>query len=137
MHRERGRIMSHQMIGLALLAAVASVSVFAAEGEKPKGKDKLYHVVAVKLKDGTSDEDKQAIGAAFHELKQKIKEVKSFAGGESVSVEKLNKDFNYCAVLTFEDIPSLKAYIEHTEHKAFVELLKKHMADVFVFDFWE
>jgi hypothetical protein len=129
--------MSHQMIGLALLAVVASASVFAAEGEKPKGKDKLYHIVAVKFKEGTSDADKQVVGAAFGELKKKIKEVKGFAGGESVSVEKLNKDFNYCAVLTFKDIPSMKVYLEHPEHKAFVELLKKHMADVFVFDFWD
>jgi hypothetical protein len=128
--------MVFRMICLVALAVV-SASVFAADGEKPKGKDKLYHIVAVKFKDGTSDADKQAIGAAFRELKNKIKLVQDFAGGESVSVEKLNKDFSYCAVLTFKDIPSLKAYIEHPEHQAFVELLKKHMADVFVFDFWE
>ncbi len=126
-----------RVVCLGLVAMAVSSSAYSAENEKPKGKDKLYHVVAVKLKEGTSDADKQAIGAAFRELKKKISEVKSFAGGDSVSVEKLNKDFNYCAVLTFKDIPSLKAYIEHPEHKAFVELLKKHMADVFVFDFWE
>jgi antibiotic biosynthesis monooxygenase (ABM) superfamily enzyme len=122
---------------VTLAAAVASASLFAADSEKPKGKDKLYHVVAVKFKDGTGAADKQAIAAAFSELKKKIKEVKDFVGGESVSVEKLNKDFEYCAVLAFKDIPSLKAYIEHPEHKAFVEQLKKHMADVFVFDFWD
>jgi transcription antitermination factor NusA-like protein len=117
--------------------AVASTSVFAADSEKPKDKEKLYHIVAVKFKEGTSDADKKVIGAAFGELKKKIKEVKDFAGGESVSVEKLNKDFEYCAVLTFKDIASLKVYLEHEEHKAFVEKLKKHMADVFVFDFWD
>jgi heme-degrading monooxygenase HmoA len=129
--------MLFRTICLALVVTAAATSAFSAEGEKPKGKDKLYHVVAVKFKDGTSDADRQVVGVAFGELKKKIKEVKGFAGGESVSVEKLNKEFHYCAVLTFKDISSLKTYIEHPEHKAFVEMLKKHMADVFVFDFWD
>lgn len=129
--------MLYRAICLALVMSVASASVFAGDDEKPKGKDKLFHVVAVKFKDGTSDADKKIVADAFRDLKKKIKEVKGYAGGESVSVEKLNKDFNHCSVLTFKDIPSLKVYMEHAEHKAFVELLKKHMADVFVFDFWE
>jgi hypothetical protein len=125
-----------QTICVAMMIAAVSASASAADSERPKGKDKLYHVVAVKFKDGTSDADKKAVADAFGELRKKIKEVKNFAGGESVSVEKLNKDFEYCAVLTFKDIASLKVYLEHQEHKAFVEQLKKHMVDVFVFDFW-
>jgi len=129
--------MLYRALCLALVMSVASASLFAGDDEKPKGKDKLFHIVAVKYKDGTSDADKQVIADAFRDLKKKIQEVKEYAGGESVSVEKLNKDFNHCSVLTFKDIASLKVYMEHAEHKAFVELLKKHMADVFVIDFWE
>jgi len=129
--------MLYRAICLALVMSVASASVFAGDDEKPKGKDKLFHVVAVKFKDGTSDADKKVVAEAFRDLKKKIKEVKDYTGGDSVSVEKLNKDFHHCSILTFKDIPSLKVYMDHPDHKAFVELLKKHMADVFVFDFWE
>lgn len=129
--------MLYRAICLMLVMSVASASVFAGDDEKPKGKDKLYHIVAVKFKDGTSDADKQIVAAAFRDLKKKIKEVKSYAGGESVSLEKLNKDFTHCSVLTFKNLSTLKAYTERPDHKAFVELLKKHMADVFVIDFWE
>lgn len=129
--------MLYRAICLMLVMSVASASVFAGDDEKPKGKDKLYHIVAVKFKDGTSDADKQFVAAAFRDLKKKIKEVKSYAGGESVSLEKLNKDFTHCSVLTFKNLSTLKAYTEQPDHKAFVELLKKHMADVFVIDFWE
>lgn len=129
--------MLYRALCLALVMSVASASVFAGDDEKPKGKDKLYHVVAVKFKDGTSDADKAVVEAAFRDLKKKIDTVKDYAGGASVSVEKLNKDFHHCSILTFKDIPSLKVYMEHPDHKAFVDLLKKHMADVFVIDFWE
>jgi multidrug efflux pump subunit AcrB len=104
---------------------------------KPKGKDKLYHIVAIKFKDGTSVEAQKEVADAFRALEKKISQVKDFEGGESVSVEKLNKDFHYCAILEFKDIKELRVYMDHPDHKAFVELLKKHLADVFVFDFWE
>jgi hypothetical protein len=109
----------------------------AASDAKPAGKKKLVHVVAVKWKDGTTPAQTQAIADAFRALKKKIPVVKKYDGGESVSVEKLNKGFHHCSVLSFENIADLKTYIDHPDHKAFVELLKKSMADVFVFDFWE
>lgn len=122
---------------VALVVSAASAAVMAGDEDKPKGKDKLVHVVAVKFKDGTSEADMKIVADAFRDLKKKIKEVKDYEGGGSVSVEKLNKDFHHCSVLTFKNIKDLKVYMDHPDHKAFVDLLKKHMADVFVFDFWE
>ena len=118
-----------------VLAVVFSAGAYA--GEKPKGKDKLIHVVAVKFKEGTSAEDIQKVESEFRALKKKIDEIKDYEGGASVSLEKLNKGFEHCSILEFKDEAGLKAYIDHPAHKEFVELLKKHMSDVFVIDFWE
>lgn len=109
----------------------------AASDAKPAGKKKLVHVVAIKFKDGTAPAQMKAISEAFRALKKKIPLVKKYDGGESVSVEKLNKGFHHCSVLTFENLADFKVYSDHPDHKAFVDLLKKSMGDVFVFDFWE
>jgi hypothetical protein len=133
---------SVRLFVMALALSLCASAVVAADkaiplDAKPKGKDKLVHVVAVKFKDGTTEEAKREVADAFRALKKKINVIKDYEGGESVSVEKLNKDFHHCSVVTFKDIQALKVYIDHPDHKAFVDLLKKHMADVFVFDFWE
>jgi len=125
-------------IALSLSTGLAVAADKPATGDaKPAGAKKLVHVVAVKFKDGTTTAQKKAVADAFRALKKKISVVKKYDGGESVSVENLNKGFHHCSVLSFEDMKDLKTYMDHPEHKAFVELLKKSMADVFVFDFWE
>lgn len=141
-----------QMLLAALTLSLTTVAAHAAEKSaaeksaaekpagndaKPAGKKELVHVVAVKFKDGTTPGQMKAVSDAFRALKEKIPLVKKYDGGESVSVEKLNKGFHHCSVLSFENMADLKVYMDHPDHKAFVELLKKSMADVFVFDFWE
>jgi quinol monooxygenase YgiN len=121
----------------SLVLALAASAAMAGDDAKPEGKSKLYHVVAFKFKEGTTDAQKQEIAEAFRALKKKIKLVKDYVGGSSVSLEKLNKDYEHCSVLEFKSMADLKAYTEHPDHKAFVEMLKPHMAEAFVFDFWD
>ena len=118
---------------VAFAALLTSASVFAAD-EKESGT--LYHVVSLKLKDGTSAEQIKAVETAFAGLKDKIPGITSLKWGTNVSPENKNKGFTHCFVLTFASEKDRDAYIVHPDHKAFGGVLKPVVDDVFVIDFW-
>jgi hypothetical protein len=121
---------------LTVLAAAAlllgSMSAAAAEGKQKM----LYHVVAVKFKDGADPAQVKAAEKAFEALKEKIPGVTSLNWGTNVSPEQKNKGFTHCFVLTFATEKDRDAYLPHPEHKAFGKVLGPVVADVLVIDFW-
>ena len=117
-----------------LLALFLALVCFAAVADAaPK---ELRHMVAIKFKADTDAATIKKVENAFRDLKNKIPQVVSLEWGTDVSTEKRNKGFTHCFVLTFKNEKDLKTYAEHSEHKAFVSILRPVMDDVFVFDFW-
>ena len=96
----------------------------------------LRHVVMFKFKDSSSAADIKTVAEAFAELPKKIDAIKDFEWGVNNSPEEHDKGFTHIFFVTFVDEAGRAAYLPHPEHKAFVEVLKPHMADVCVLDYW-
>ena len=95
----------------------------------------LRHVVSFKFKKEAKPEEIAMIETAFAGLKNKIQEIQSLEWGTDVGPEGLSKGFTHTWILRFKDVASLKVYIDHPDHVAFVKLLKPSLEDVFVMDF--
>jgi hypothetical protein len=96
----------------------------------------LRHVVLFKFKDGTSSEDIKKIEAAFSALPSKISEIKGYEWGLNNSPEGLEKGFTHCFFLSFESEEDRATYLPHPDHKAFGAVLRPHLDDVLVLDYW-
>ncbi len=98
--------------------------------------DLLRHVVLIKFKESSSEEDISEVEDAFSELQDKIPEIKDYEWGTNNSPEGLDKGFTHCFLVTFESEEDRSIYLPHPEHKAFVEILEPHLEDVLVIDYW-
>lgn len=96
----------------------------------------LRHVVLIKFKEGSSQEDIAKVEEAFSSLEDKIPEIKDYEWGINNSPEGINKGFTHCFFVTFETEADREVYLPHPDHKAFVEVLSPHMEDVLVIDYW-
>lgn len=96
----------------------------------------LRHIVLFKFKDDASDEDVDAVVNAFQELPSLIDEISAFEWGTNNSPEGLNKEFTHSFLVSFTSEEDRDIYLTHPEHLAFVEILKPHLDDVLVLDYW-
>ena len=124
-----------------LLFAIVLVSSCANKVENTKSEMKkdtkqLRHIVLLKFNETATDLDIQKVEAAFIDLPNKISEIKSFEWGLNNSPEGLNKEFTHCFFLTFDSEEARSIYLPHPAHKAFGDILKPHLKDVLVLDYW-
>lgn len=96
----------------------------------------LRHAVFFSFKEDSSEEDVAAVADAFAALPSKIEEIIDFQWGVNNSPEELNDGFTHCFLLTFKDAAGRAVYLPHAAHKAFGDVLRPHMSDVFVVDYW-
>ncbi|WP_372894612.1 Dabb family protein [Stieleria sp.] len=96
----------------------------------------LRHAVFFSFKESSSEEDIQGVVDAFAELPSKIDSIIDFQYGVNNSPEGLDDGFTHCFLLTFADEAGRQAYLPHPAHKAFGDVLRPHMKDVFVLDYW-
>ena len=96
----------------------------------------LRHVVLVKFKEGTSQEDIAKVEEAFGKLENQIPEIKDYEWGTNNSPEGADKGFTHCFFVTFASEEDRAIYLPHPDHKVFVEVLTPHMEDVLVVDYW-
>lgn len=125
----------YQLIIVAL-AAVFSVTAFAASNGKKKDKEKLRHVVAFKFKATATPADIAKVEEAFKALKGKIPTISKLEHGVNNSPEKHNKGCTHGWILTFNSEKDRDDYIVHPDHKEFGKLVGPLLDDVFVIDFW-
>lgn len=96
----------------------------------------LRHVVLFKFKKETSTINIKKIEDLFIGLKSKIDVIKDFEWGLNNSTEGLNKGFTHCFFVTFNSEGDREKYLPHPKHLAFVSVLKPHIEDVLVLDYW-
>lgn len=96
----------------------------------------LRHLVLCAYKDGTTAQQQATIAAGFAGLKPLIAQVRHVEGGENVSPENLNQGYTHCFRLDFVDAAGRDVYLTHPDHLAFVEILKPHLAQILVLDYW-
>src|SRR5690606_29382013 len=99
-------------------------------------KNLLRHVVLIKFKETASTDEIARVEEAFGALPGKIKEIKDYEWGINNSPEGINNGFTHCFLVTFESEEDRAVYLPHPEHRAFVEILKLHLEDVLVVDYW-
>ncbi|ARV05980.1 hypothetical protein BTO04_04365 [Polaribacter sp. SA4-10] len=120
---------------LIILAAIL-ISSCTTKPEVTTNTKQLRHIVLFKFKEASSHVDVKKVEAAFVNLPTKIKEIKGFEWGLNNSTEDLNKDFTHCFMVTFKSEEDRNTYLPHPDHLAFVEVLKPHLEDVLVLDYW-
>ena len=96
----------------------------------------LRHVVMFKFKEGTSKGDIKKVQQAFSALPSKIPQIASYEWGTNNSPEGLDKGFTHVFFLTFNSEEDRAAYLPHPDHKAFGNVLRPHLDDVLVLDYW-
>ncbi len=103
------------------------------EAEKPR---LLRHVVVFKFKDSASEEDVKKVEEAFAALPGKISQIKDFEWGTNNSPEMLDRGFTHCFLVTFHSEEDRAAYLPHPAHQEFVSVLRPHLEEAFVVDYW-
>lgn len=96
----------------------------------------LRHAVFFSFKEESSEADKQSVVDAFRALPGKIDAITEFQSGTNNSREGLDDGFTHCFLLTFKDDAGRQQYLPHEDHKGFGNVLRPHMQDVFVIDYW-
>ena len=120
--------------GLGILVSggvVVSRSMASTESEKL-----LRHVVMFKFNESSSPAEVTQVIDAFRLLPSKISEVAGFEFGQNNSPEGLENGFTHCFLITFHSEKDRKTYLDHAAHSQFVEILKPHLDNVQVIDFW-
>ena len=98
----------------------------------------IQHIVLLKIKAGTTDEQKQALlkGLIALQRESKIAGIKSVSGGDNNSPEGKTHGFDWGFVMTFVDGAARDAYLPHSEHVALGQTLLRPIADdVLVMDY--
>jgi hypothetical protein len=97
----------------------------------------LRHAVFFSFKDESSNEDIQSVIDAFAALPGKIDAIADFEWGTNNSPEGKDDGFTHCFLLSFKSLEDRDQYIPHPAHKGdFADVLRPHMKDVFVVDYW-
>jgi hypothetical protein len=97
------------------------------------------HIVLVRFKPQTTHEEIAEVFEALDELKDKIPGIVDICSGPYESPEGLHKGFTHAFIVTFADLESRDAYLEHPAHEPVKQLIIAHLAgglaDVIAFDF--
>ncbi len=97
----------------------------------------LVHLVLIKYKQETSNEDLQKITDYAYSL-QAIPGVKDLNYGINVSPEGLGKGYSHSLTMKFSKAADRDSiYLPHPIHQKFVELFVPFTESVLVYDFWE
>lgn len=97
----------------------------------------LRHAVFFSFKEESSEEDVQGVADAFAALPGKIETIADFEWGTNNSPEEFDDGFTHCFFLSFKTAKDRDEYIPNPAHSGeFADVLRPHMKDVFVIDYW-
>lgn len=100
---------------------------------------KCKHIVLLRFSPQTERETIAEIFEAVDELQEKIPGILEICAGPYESPEGLHKGFTHAFVVTFADVESRDAYLEHPDHEPvkqmIVEALSGNLDNVLAFDF--
>lgn len=122
---------------LLFLGMVSMTAMVHAEDKKAEeAAPKLRHVVIFKFKESAKAEDIEKVEKAFAALPKKIPVIKDYEWGTNNSPEMLDKGFTHCFLVTFASEEDRAAYLLHAAHQKFVSILRPHLEEAFVIDYW-
>ena len=100
----------------------------------------IAHIVLFRLRPDLSLEERGALIDAWGAALKDIPVIRRARVGQRVRVgrsyESLTRlDFPYAAVLEFDDVDGLRAYLDHPTHEAMATRLFAVIADTLIYDF--
>ena len=130
----------HEFRSLPLCLALALMGTLlmstTSQADDQESTRKLRHVVVFKFKESASAEDIEKVEKAFAELPKQIPLIKEFEWGTNNSPEMLDKGFTHCFLVTFASEEDRAEYLPHPAHQKFVSVLRPHLDEAFVIDYW-
>jgi hypothetical protein len=96
----------------------------------------LRHVVLLKFKDGTTNQQIKDIENTFCALPSKISAINDFEWGTDVSIDNRSEGFTHCFVLTFLNEEDRGKYLPHPVHQELVSMSRPYLDKILVIDFW-
>jgi len=96
---------------------------------------KVKHIVLLKFKDGTSEEQITKFFDDFLDLSETIPGIDDYVSGANNSPETMNQGFTHGVVMTFADATARDTYVTHAEHERFKAGAMPLIDAVVVFDF--
>ena len=98
----------------------------------------LRHVVLFQFRDGTPDEIRSVKSRTpSGHCPPRSTVIQDFEWGTDVSVEGKAGGFTHCFFVTFGSEADRDAYLPHPDHAAFGVLLRPHLENVLVVDYWQ
>ena len=100
----------------------------------------VLHVVLFRPKAGISESDRNAMFAALHAAANEIPSVRRFHVGTRVThgatyEPLMTQDFPFAAVIEFDDLAGLQAYLHHPKHRALGELFYRLQDAALAYDY--
>jgi len=100
----------------------------------------LLHIVLFRPKPAISDADRQAMFDALHVASTEIPSVKRFHVGRRITHGRpyeamMTEDYPFAAIVEFESLQGLKAYLEHPKHDALGRLFYALLERGLVYDY--
>ena len=100
----------------------------------------VLHVVLFRPKAGISESDRNAMVAALHAAANDIPSVRRFQVGTRIThgaayEPLMTQDFPFAAVIAFDDLAGLQAYLNHPKHRELGELFYRLQDAVLAYDY--
>jgi hypothetical protein len=82
----------------------------------------ITHVVLFRLKPGLTEETREGLAEALSRAAREIPSIRQARLGSRITVGRsyeqlMTADFPFAAILEFDDVPALKAYLDHPLHE--------------------
>lgn len=97
----------------------------------------LRYLVNLKFKKEVQREKVNEALARIENLKNELPGIRKLEWGLNNSTEGLSKGFDYCFIITFNDIHAREIFVFHKAHLAAAKKLIPLLDDIFVIDYWD
>ena len=96
---------------------------------------KVKHIVFLKFKDGTSEEQISGVFDQLLDLSESVDGIEDYVAGPNSSPEGLNQGYTHAFVMTFTDAAARDAYLPHPDHQKFKDACLPLIDSVAIIDF--
>lgn len=94
----------------------------------------LRHVVLLDFTEAATDSVIRSMETELNQLKDSIEQIKRMEFGKNIQQ---NADYDYCMLLTFDNLESLNTYEEHPLHLEFASMFGKYVDKKTEVDYWQ
>lgn len=100
----------------------------------------FVHIVLFRPRAGIADSDRDAMFAALHTAATGIPSVRRFHVGARVThgaayEALMSQDFPFAAIIEFDDLAGLQAYLRHPHHEALGQLFYRLQEAALAYDY--